>query len=576
MKEQFLPFGIRDNKIIEKSKEDVRVRRFMGVQKILWKTEGKKCSVTGEEVLLEDRDPQINLNQAKACVLENKGETAGILLDFGVEFHGYVKLFIWSVNPGKVRLRIRFGESAMEAMSEIGGEKNATNDHINRDQIIETGFLSMPEIGPSGFRFVRIDLIDPNTAVSFKTVKGIFTYRELEYKGSFKCNDERLNRIWGVGAYTVHLNMQEYVWDGIKRDRLVWIGDMHPETSTIQAVFGYDESVPASLDLARNETPLPAVMSGISSYSLWWVMIQHGWYMQNGDFDYLAQQRDYLKNLLIQFSAYIDEEGRETLPNHRFLDWPSAGHEKTIHAGLQSLLRLSLLAGSELLDELGEKETAALCKEKAELLLKHIPDPRPDSGQDLPIKQAAALMALAGLACPKELNESIIKVDGSRNLSTFYGYYVLQAQAIAGDMKGALDNIRTYWGAMLDRGATTFWEDFNMDWLNGSGRIDELVPEGMIDIHGDFGNFCYKGFRHSLCHGWASGPTAFLSGYVLGVKPVAPGCKEVTIKPNLGDLEWAEGTYPTRMGNIWVRHTKNADGTVKTEYKVPEGVKVVE
>lgn len=237
MKEQFLPYGIRDNKILDKSKEDVRVRRFMGVQKVLWKTEGDKCSVTGEEILLEDRDPQINLNQTKACVLENKGETAGILLDFGVEFHGYVKLFIWSVNPGKVRLRIRFGESAMEAMSEIGGEKNATNDHINRDQIIETGFLSMPEIGPSGFRFVRIDLIDPNTAISFKTVKGIFTYRELEYKGSFKCNDERLNTIWGVGAYTVHLNMQEYVWDGIKRDRLVWIGDMHPETSTIQAVL---------------------------------------------------------------------------------------------------------------------------------------------------------------------------------------------------------------------------------------------------------------------------------------------------------------------------------------------------
>ena len=27
----------------------------------------------------------------------------------------------------------------------------------------------------------------------------------------------------------------------------------------------------------------------------------------------------------------------------------------------------------------------------------------------------------------------------------------------------ALDVIRTYWGAMLDLGATTFWEDFNID-----------------------------------------------------------------------------------------------------------------
>ncbi len=567
--EQFIPFGIRDTEILSKTKEDVRVRRFMAVQRVLWKSTGDKCNVSGEEVLLEDRETQINLNATKACVLENKGENAGILLDFGVEFHGYVKLFIWSVNPGKVRLRIRFGESAMEAMSDIGGEKNATNDHINRDQIIEVGFLSMPEIGPSGFRFARIDVIDENATVAFKTVKGIFTYRDLEYKGSFKCNDERINKIWATGAYTVHLNMQEYVWDGIKRDRLVWIGDMHPETSTIQAVFGYDESVPASLDLARNETPLPRFMSGISSYSLWWIMIQYGWYMQNGDKQYLNSQREYLKNLLLQFTHYIDENGGETLPATRFLDWPSHGNDKAFHAGLQSLLRLSFIAGAKLLNELGETETAKICLDKADILLTHLPDPNMN-------KQAAALMALSSIAEAKEMNEKVIKVGGSKNLSTFFGYYVLQAQAMADDMKGALDNIRTYWGAMLDRGATTFWEDFNIEWLEGSGRIDELTKEGEIDLHGDFGNFCYKGFRHSLCHGWASGPTAFLSGYVLGVKPEAPGCKEISIRPDLGDLEWAEGTYPTPMGIVWVKHTRNSDGSIHTEYKVPQGVKVID
>ena len=32
--------------------------------------------------------------------------------------------------------------------------------------------------------------------------------------------------------------MQEYLWDGVKRDRLVWLGDMHPEVMTVQSVFG--------------------------------------------------------------------------------------------------------------------------------------------------------------------------------------------------------------------------------------------------------------------------------------------------------------------------------------------------
>ena len=64
----------------------------------------------------------------------------------------------------------------------------------------------------------------------------LLVYKDVEYKGSFSSSDPLINRIWDVGAYTVHLNMQEYIWDGIKRDRLVWVGDMHPETTTIQAL----------------------------------------------------------------------------------------------------------------------------------------------------------------------------------------------------------------------------------------------------------------------------------------------------------------------------------------------------
>lgn len=52
--------------------------------------------------------------------------------------------------------------------------------------------------------------------------------------------------------------MQEYLWDGIKRDRLVWLGDFHPELKTITRVFGYNEVVPRSLDLACEQYPCPS------------------------------------------------------------------------------------------------------------------------------------------------------------------------------------------------------------------------------------------------------------------------------------------------------------------------------
>ena len=152
---------------------------------------------------------------------------------------------------------------------------------------------------------------------------------------------------------------------------------------------------------------------------------------------------------------------------------------------------------------------------------------------------------------------------------------MLRAMALAGNYQGALDVIRTYWGAMLDVGATTFWEDFNMEWLPDAGRIDELVPAGKKDIHGDYGAYCYQGFRHSLCHGWASGPTSWLSEYVLGVQVVEPGCRTVRIIPHLGDLEWVEGTFPTPYGVIEIRHEKGADGKVISHINAPEEIVIV-
>ena len=562
-----VPFGIRKEDILQHTEMDPRVRRFMTPRRILWQSEG----VTGAENMLVPTDKQVHFNVPKLMTLQSTDAPASVLLDFGVEFHGNVKLYIEYMQPKRVQIRVRFGESAQEAMAELWGEKNATNDHINRDQVLDVGFLSMPEIGPSGFRFVRIDLLTPNANISFKAVTGIFVYRELEYKGSFHSSDALLNEIWNTAAYTVHLNMQEYVWDGIKRDRLVWIGDIHPEVSTIQAVFGFDESVKKSLDLARDESPLPRMMCNLTTYSLWWVMVHYIWYMQNGDLAYLKEQQAYLLDLLKMFAGYVKEDGMECLPGARFFDWPSEGDTVAIHAGLQGILCMGLDAGAKMCRILGEDEVAALCEEKV-AKLRSIPVPDTNGN-----KRAAAMLLLSGVAQGKDAADlvAMIKEGGAQGMSTFLGYYVLNALSEQNETTVALDIIRTFWGAMLSRGATTFWEDFSMDWLEGTGRIDELVKPGEKDIHGDYGAYCYKGFRHSLCHGWASGPAAYLSRYVLGIEVLEPSCKKVRVNPDLGDLDFAEGTYPTPYGVIRVRHEKDGAGKIISTIDAPAEVEIV-
>ncbi len=561
--------GSADRKVFEEGEIDSRIKRYLLPEKIVWKTASDaKSSIDNEKALFERKSGQIGFNSENATILKNTGGRASIVLDFGIELHGGIQLLTWSCGNSKTaRIRVRFGESVMETMSEVG-ESGSTNDHAIRDHYLEVSFLGMTEIGNTGFRFVRIDLLDEECYLEIKSVRAIFLYKDIEYKGSFISNDPLLNKIWDTGAYTVHLNMQNYLWDGIKRDRLVWIGDMHPETSTIQAVFGYDDTVPRSLDFIRDETALPGWMNGIPSYSMWWILIHYSWYMQNGDLEYLHQQKEYLLGLLHQLDSYVDSDGEENTPEVRFIDWPSAGDKHTVDAALHALCTMAMEAGSEICKVLGEIQESERALETVKRL-------RKPSVSHNGSKQAAALIGLAGLQDFDLLNKDVLSVDGAKRLSTFMGYYILKARGRAGDIDGCLDIIRSYWGGMLKLGATTFWEDFNIDWVKNAARIDEIPENEKVDVHGRYGDHCYKGYRHSLCHGWASGPTAWLSEFVLGVKIIEPGCTVIRISPELGDLQWVEGTYPTPKGIVHIKHERQQDGKIRSTIHAPESIKVI-
>ena len=228
--------------------------------------------VTNAEGLLLDRPGQISFDGSGCTVMRgNSDNPARILLDLGREIHGSMRILVQSTKPTRVTINVRFGESVSEALTPETVH-NATNDHANRDFKLTLGMLSGTDTNESGFRFICLELSEPDAEIAIKAVEGVLIYRDIEYVGSFECNDETVNKIYNTAAYTAHLNMQEYMWDGIKRDRLVWIGDMHPEVMTICSVFGDCDVVPRSLDSLRKITPVGSWMNGIPAYTLWWVM----------------------------------------------------------------------------------------------------------------------------------------------------------------------------------------------------------------------------------------------------------------------------------------------------------------
>jgi len=177
-----------------------------------------------------------------------------------------------------------------------------------------------------------------------------------------------------------------------------------------------------------------------------------------------------------------------------------------------------------------------------------------------------AMAVFAGVATAEEgrrIGEGLLSkpVSEGDRMTPYYNFYVCDAMAAAGEYQQTLDFMRAYWGTMLARGATTWWEVFDPRDTAGAD-----IPGFGPDWHGGMG------YGTSLSHGWGSGPTDWLSHYVLGVWPSSPGFAEVEIVPHLCDLQWAEGAVPTRHGPIRVRHERTSEG-LRSRVVLPSGVR---
>lgn len=529
------------------------------------------CSETIQtpEILLNNRSQQVFLTEDEVLTCKGKGY---IILDFGKELHGGIRIMTghFRGTGSSPKLRLRFGESVGETCAEIG-EKNATNDHSARDFEIVLPQLADQEYGQTGFRFVRIDFLNEEGTYDLVNIYAASTYRDVKCKGSFVCSDPLVNDIYETAKRTLLLNMQGQLYEGIKRDRLVWVGDLQPEVLGITDLIGADPYVENALSMSVAKTPLHSWFGGIPAYSMWFIQILYDYYQKVKNTDFVVKYLPYVEGVLRQIDESVDENGiidyRKSSAGNgsmgAFLDWPTY-ETKDACPGNRFLFIYVLRNLKKLYADLGVEESS-LCDQLLEKLQKV-------QETDVEAKQVVAFGYLAGQLGKEETLRKLTK-GGARGLSTYMSYFIFKALAEVTDEKTTLDYMKAYYGGMLSRGATSFWEDFDIDWLENSGRIDEFTPEGKLDLHGDFGRYCYVGFRHSLCHGWSCGPVQYLTENVLGVTVTEPGCKAITVKPSLGDLTWCKGTFPTPYGTVEIFHEVK-DGKVQTKVVAPGAIKV--
>lgn len=516
------------------------------------------------DALLRSTHTQIYLSGNQTCTIKKGGY---LVLDYGKELHGGVRILAeMGTLKGVSTFRLRFGESVNECYSELG-QDGACNDHSPRDFNVVVPRLSDLEFGQTGFRFIRIDNISDEDC-RLTGVLASFVHLGEPFKGRFSCTDQEVNKIFDTAAYTLYLNMQNRLWDGIKRDRLVWVGDMHPEARGILSLFGSHRLIEQGLKESAEHTPLPSWITGLPSYSVWWIAIlcDYEWY--TGRWEFAQTQLDYLYGLLEQLDKCVDANGVVNYAkagngssDSFFLNWETC-EDNGLECGNRGLMLWTLRKCSMMLTRRG------LDAKTVDRIISRLSS---NASFDGTSKAVASLYSL-GYKPTSEV-EKLLTNGGANGFSTFISSYICNALYKMGKGEQALADMKEFYSGMLSRGATTFWESYDPSWLVGSGRIDELTKKGEFDIHSHFGKYCFNGFRLSLCHGWACGPVPFLMNRALGIEFTEVGGKKVKINPDLMGLEWVEGAYPTAYGLIEVSHKQTSNG-IKSEYSLPNGVEL--
>lgn len=479
--------------------------------------------LSGGEHLLCESTLQVGLGERNLAIIEKGGH---ILLDFGREVCGSVRIIATAAN---CKIRLRLGESVGEACSEIG-EKGACNDHATRDDAFYLAMLSDTEHFNSAFRYLRIDAIEDKIALKSVTAK--FVHTALESVGYFESENELANKIFSTAAYTVSLCKQNgSIWDGVKRDRLVWIGDLYPELLAVTDLYDNADCIVNAIDFTREMTPLPNWMCNMPTYSLWWIICLGEYVFRTGDEAAYYRHRDYLVELIKQYSGYVSEDGcvltnlfldwqSKTVTGEateeRYREWAKSGEMPDVACGVNAICVMAMQHAKRLFEIDGTDCSVA------DDIYRRLRNFRYKAKT---VKSAKAIAYLAGCGGdPSELLEG-----GAKELSTFTSWATLIAAHDA-DEKRAAEICLEYYGGMLDMGATTFWEDFNIEWLKNAAPITRLPQGDEESIHGDRGAYCYLGYRHSLCHGWSAGVIEYFFSCVLGVKRVSRD--EITVSPN--------------------------------------------
>lgn len=466
----------------------------------------------------------------------------GVLYDFGKELFGF--LYVSDVKASE-SIHVSYGESLEEAV-------DVENSILFEDVSGENRY----KLRQRAFRYIYL------TGAENANIHAELEYLPIEYKGSFRCDDEDVNKIWDVCAYTLHLNMREVLTEAIKRDRWLWGGDAYQAFKFNNYLFFDKEIVRRSTIALRGKEPFNEHINTITDYSLYWVIGLHEYYVTYGDIEFIKNIYDKAVSLMEFCEAREDDKGFIVKKNNDwiFVDWSDIDKDGAVCAeqmlyiaANKAMAALTRLVGAdpssyeEKYSRLIETTNKFFWKEEKRAYIDCY-----ESGKNHISRHANVFAILYDVANEEQkakIIENVLENEKITKITTpYFEGFELDVMGKIGHFDFIENVIKTYWKGMLDLGATTVWEEYNPN-LSGAQHYEM------------YGNKYGK----SLCHAWGASPIYLLGKYYLGVTPTSSGYETFEVKPYLGGFKFIDGVVPIKDGSVRVKLSKDKLSVVATK-----------
>lgn len=450
-----------------------------------------------------------------------------IVVDFGTHCVGYFSLrceAAGSPPDAPAHLQFIFGETPAEIAEPFSDYEGWLSSSWLQQEDLYLDVLPAHVRLPRRYccRYVKIKVISTSAKFSLR-LSDIYlttvTSADPSALENLSHPDALLGQIDQVSVLTLRNCMQEVFEDGPKRDRRLWLGDLRLQALVNYQTYGQNDLVRRCLYLFAGVTREDGMVSSnlfmkpeiiaddtfLLDYALFFVATLADYIAATDD---LTTQNDLWPTAVRQMELALERVGENGILHDSedwwaFIDWHESLNKQ---APAQGVLIYCLKKGWELaqrcdhprvawLDQqIGRLEAAArneLWDEEKGFFV---------SGAQAQISCASQVwLVLAGVGEEEfraRVMANLLTTPPETGMNTPYMmHHFIDALISVGQTSRAVQEIKKYWGGMVQAGADTFWELYDP-------KRPDFSPYGSKLIN-------------SYCHAWSCTPAYFIRKYGL-------------------------------------------------------------